>query len=378
MEGVVGVDWCRARRFLPFDLDEFAVSCGALTRRRGVKGGEALVRLVCLAALPKVNLERAAFMAREAGFANLGKTAMFKRLAHSEDLLRKLFAFTLQFAGDQVERWGEYQLVGVDATTICGPGSKGTDLRAHVVYDLAQGLPRSVDLTGPEGGETLKRHSSFGFGDLVLADRGYGHERGLMSALRSGARLLVRFQFESIRLLDDDGNRLNPASMASLIPEDGATSVPVFLQNWPAPLRAIGERNPKGEVVWLLTDLPFDELSDADARQLYRRRWQIELFFKRLKSLVDLDEIPTRDGPTAKAWVWAKLLLCSLAVLISDERFSPWGCPPSTKPLASTRVRFVGDFYGSAVAPCHATHAQKKASEKTGGQKTETRLLLEA
>jgi hypothetical protein len=71
--------------------------------------------------------------------------------------------------------------------------------------------------------------------------------------------------------------------------------------------------------------LTSEELSVEEARSLYSARWQIELFFKRLKSLLDLDELPTRDGPTARPWIWAKLVLAALAVVMTDERFSPWG-----------------------------------------------------
>ena len=47
--------------------------------------------------------------------------------------------------------------------------------------------------------------------------------------------------------------------------------------------------------------------------QLYRLRWQIELFFKRLKSLLHLDTLPSRQGPTAKSWMLARFLAAALA-----------------------------------------------------------------
>jgi len=52
--------------------------------------------------------------------------------------------------------------------------------------------------------------------------------------------------------------------------------------------------------VWLITDLSRDELPTDSARELYSQRWQIELYFKRLKSILDLDELPTRDGPSTR------------------------------------------------------------------------------
>ncbi|OKT29744.1 hypothetical protein ACN57_03025 [Escherichia coli] len=40
----------------------------------------------------------------------------------------------------------------------------------------------------------------------------------------------------------------------------------------------------------------------------YRLRWQIELAFKRLKSLLHLDALRAKEPELAKAWIFANLL----------------------------------------------------------------------
>lgn len=59
----------------------------------------------------------------------------------------------------------------------------------------------------------------------------------------------------------------------------------------------------------------------------YRLRWQIELVFKRLKSLLDLDALPSRQGPTAKSWMLAKFLAAAVAQRLVEPSgaLSPWG-----------------------------------------------------
>jgi IS4 transposase len=46
--------------------------------------------------------------------------------------------------------------------------------------------------------------------------------------------------------------------------------------------------------------------------ELYRQRWQIELVFKRLKSLFGYPEIPVHIERSALAWFYGKLLLAVL------------------------------------------------------------------
>jgi hypothetical protein len=325
---ILGYGWHSAKRFLPYDLDGFAVDCGVLKRRRGVRNGDRLVRALCLCGLPKSTFELAAKVAKDSKIATLSAQALFNRMVDAEPLVKGLFVHALGHASNKIESFKGLRLLAVDATTLCGPGAKGTDQRLHVVYDLGKGLPVSVDLTDATGGESFRRHDSFGPGDLVLADACYGVGPGLLCALRTGAHLLVRFNFETIRVLGEDGMKIWPEQAQGVLGEEGFVDFCAYLPDWPAPLRVVGGRNLEGKPVWLLTDLSQDEISNEQARELYSRRWQIELFFKRLKSIMDLDELPTRDGPSARPWIWTKLLLATLAVLLADERFSPWEQEP--------------------------------------------------
>ena len=80
--------------------------------------------------------------------------------------------------------------------------------------------------------------------------------------------------------------------------------------------------------------------------EFYRRRWQIELAFKRLKSLLQLGHLKKTDKQGAKAWLQGKLLVACLieTLILTAERFSPWGYATDehgiTAPaLALARVR---------------------------------------
>ena len=59
----------------------------------------------------------------------------------------------------------------------------------------------------------------------------------------------------------------------------------------------------------------------------YRVRWQIELTFKRFKSLAQLGHLPKYDAQSSRAWLYGKLLVALLTqkLIRAGREFSPWG-----------------------------------------------------
>ena len=49
--------------------------------------------------------------------------------------------------------------------------------------------------------------------------------------------------------------------------------------------------------------------STTEVLELYRRRWQIELLFKRLKSLAFIGHVPKHDARSSRSWLYGKLLV---------------------------------------------------------------------
>ncbi len=73
---------------------------------------------------------------------------------------------------------------------------------------------------------------------------------------------------------------------------------------------------------------------------MYRGRWQIELVFKRLKSILGLGHLRKADPEAAAAWIQGKLLVAFLieSLICAGESLFPWGYPicetPGPKPLS--------------------------------------------
>ncbi len=77
-------------------------------------------------------------------------------------------------------------------------------------------------------------------------------------------------------------------------------------------------------MVWTTLSAAFPAAAILD---LYRLRWQIELAFKRMKSILGLGHLPKKDPLSAKAWLEGKLFTGLLIerMVRSAETFSPWG-----------------------------------------------------
>jgi hypothetical protein len=77
----------------------------------------------------------------------------------------------------------------------------------------------------------------------------------------------------------------------------------------------------------LVTSLP-DEIPAAEIYAAYRLRWQIELAFKRLKSLLHIDRLPTRTMAGSLSWLHAHLILLLLTEDICQDFLESSPCGP--------------------------------------------------
>jgi hypothetical protein len=245
----------------------------------------------------------------------------------------------------------------IDATDILEPGSSGTDLRLHYALRLPELSCDYFELSDVRGGEKLGRFS-FTPGEWILADRGYSHRAGAALVLAAGAELIVRWNWAVFPLEDAHGRPFEPlpACRALKVGEVGHWKVWFRWQGQRHALRLCAlrksqlaterarqktlrkaQRNGTEEVapqslelagyILVLSSLEPAQLAPRAVLELYRCRWQIELTFKRLKSLMAAGHVPKSDDASAKSWMQAKILTALLIerVLLEAKLFSPWG-----------------------------------------------------
>jgi hypothetical protein len=338
---LVAGDWTYVKTLLPERLDESAQRLGALQRRRGVNSASALLRLLLAYSVGDLSLKDVAAWGKGLKISTLSTEALFYRVRGAEAWLAELLAEQLS-AGLTPVRSG-HRLRIVDATVITGPASTGTDWRLHVLWDPQGARIAGITLDDDKVGENYGLHE-LGAGDVVIGDSGYAFSRSIDAAIQAHADVVVRITPATLRLGSADKTAYNLQAQAASVPPTGAKVWELLLpvapektksrKSWRLsdalrwhPVRIVAARTRSGEAIWVLTTLAEDQASAAEVLQLYRLRWQIELAFKRLKSLAWLDSLPTMKGPTARSWILGRLLMAVLAQRLADPQgsLSPWG-----------------------------------------------------
>ncbi len=358
----VDEDWKILLRLLPDGWEEQAALSGALERWRGFSSAGDLLRTLLLHVAKGYSLRETAVRARLAGLADISDVALLKRLRRAEHWWHWLCVNLARESGWAVRADSRgWRVRAVDGSVIHEPGRGGGLWRLHFSLEIPSLVCDYVDLTPTKGrgtGEVLNRFPVEPF-DLVLADRAYCKPVGVEALSRRGAAVIVRLNTASLPLLSPDARPFD------LLQRLRAITEPTAVQDWDVMVagrkqrlagrlcvirkseqsaererrrirrKARGGPEVRPETLeyaaWVMafTTLPREQFSGAEVLEWYRVRWQIELVFKRLKSLLQLGHLPKHDPQSARSWLYGKLLTALLCQKLSrfGRAISPWGYP---------------------------------------------------
>lgn len=354
-------DWQVLRGLFPADWEELGRSTGAVARLRGFNSLNDLFRTLLLHVGCGWSLRETAVQAKLAGIADVSDVTLLNRLRQAEDWLRQLCQRLWQDNGVNLEPALKGRPVRlVDATVVREPGKTGGQWRIHYSIRLPSLECDHFDLTPVEGKNTGERLGRFPFqaGELVLADAGYSNPPGIAAAVRQGADVCVRLNRWSLPLLDEKARPFPLLRKIKTLRRAGETAewwvwVRAGEQQITGRLCAVRkseeavqraerrlqrrQQKGKGKVtpekreyaryVLVFTTLPKSQATTRQVLECYRLRWQIELTFKRLKSVVQLGHVPKQDDQSSRAWLYGKLLVALLSQKLAriGSAVSPWG-----------------------------------------------------
>lgn len=161
-------------------------------------------------------------------------------------------------------------------------------VRAHVHFDIVQGIPDQATLTAGKDGEGQQLQQSLQANCFYVADRGFQSYELLRDILGKGSDFVVRLR-ASARCEVAETRPLNAEDRAAGITADNAVRIGWRDDQTPTlpVLRRVEvnapDRDGKTVTLFLLTNRT--DLSASMIALIYRHRWQIELFFRWLKCM---------------------------------------------------------------------------------------------
>jgi len=364
-------DWEVLVRFLPVGWEEKAKELGALRRCRKFPNAGVLLRTLLIHLGDGCSLRETAAMAKMGNLVSVSDVALLKRLNASGEWFRWL-------CGELMREWVQRQperVLGqelnvrvIDGSMIKEPGPTGSSWRIHYAISLPGLRCEQVLVTEPSVGESFERFTVCP-GEVFVGDRGYGVARSLAHVLTAGGDVLVRINHTNLPLQTPTGEKLDLLgllrSLSGTRLGDWSVAFSHEGQTFPGRLCAVKKSAAAAEqsrklarrraqkhryhvtaetleaagYVFVFTTLPRTPYGPKKILELYRGRWQIELVFKRMKSIIGLGHLPKTSPEGIRAWIHGKLFVAFLveAMIVAGESFFPWGyslCScPRTEPL---------------------------------------------
>lgn len=354
-------DWDLLLKFLPEGWKEMAKKSGALKGLRKDKSPENLLRTLLLHIGCGHSLRETVVRARQAGIADLSDVALLKRLRKAKEWLFYMCVALFQERDLDLSNIADMQVRAFDATTVKEPGKTGSLWRIHYSVSLPSLCCDFFKLTETEGEGTGESFKQFPVNenDYILGDRGYSVANGIEYIHDRNAYVIVRVNTQSLPLSNLQGEPFELLKNLKALRKTGSVASWKVSVSQKEGIAVAGRlcairkseeairiahkklkkrASKKGHVlkastlefakyVLLFTTFPEEEFSAESVLEWYRLRWQVELVFKRFKSLAQLGHLPKYDDESSQAWLYGKLLVALLVEkLIAHANFiSPWG-----------------------------------------------------
>jgi hypothetical protein len=341
---------------LPTGYEQACYDKKAIERKRQIKKPADLIRLILLYLTGGYSQIEMSVIAMELGIAKIGDTGFLKKFAKCKEWLAWIVSAIMpkpiiEYA---VPKWlKDYITVALDASDVTEKGRSGRTFRLHYAFDMMRMMSLSYKITTQKIGETLLNFD-IKKNWLILADRIYGTLTGMEFCLSKGADFVLRLRYNAFKLYRKDGTEINLLDelecIAGKTAKDleayvklaglGLTKLRVCMIKIPdEKLEQVDRRNKRkaskkqhassngalkmSKYVVVITSLPNTIVAD-EIISLYRLRWQVEIYFKRLKSILDFGNIPLKREDSIMTWLNGKLLVSLLIEgMLSEVSFSP-------------------------------------------------------
>ena len=220
----------------------------------------------------------------------------------------------------------EQTVYAIDATTIdlclslfawTPAANHRAGIKVHTLLDLRGNIPTFIRITGSLVHDaTFLDHLHLEAGSFYIMDRAYTHFARLAKFTRAAAFFVVRprgnLQYSSVQQSPADW-RLGVQCDEHIVLEGQHTK-----HDYPMVLRRIEFHDFQNDrpIVFLTNSF---ELSALQIAQLYKRRWQVELFFKWIKQNLKIKAFVGHSANAVKSQIWIAVTSYVLVAIIKKR-----------------------------------------------------------
>lgn len=326
----------------------------AMDRRRGIQDEDTLLTLCLYYAYEKslIDVQNYALTALAIKISDVGFMKRFQRCNEWIKWINKHIMQEKSAIYEIPERLKDKNVIAIDASNITSKGAVQQNWKLHYAVNLFSMTTEQFKITTESTGESLKNfelHEN----DLVLADRIYATITGLERCRNAGADFILRIRNKAFKLYDKNGNEVVLSELLKKVKRK-CRDFNLYYKNSEKgliPVRFCAARKTKEEMEFERKNLRYkeskkqikiseetkfahnyffvvtsldDSFSAEEILRLYRLRWQVEMVFKRFKSILNLGSMPTKTAASSEVWLNCKMLIALLIEnLMLSVDFSP-------------------------------------------------------
>lgn len=340
-------------REMPSGYEEACFETGAIVRKRDIKNPDDLMMLNLFHLMTGCSLVEISTISMLAEIGDISDVAFMKRFRNCNEWFKWIIDRVMSdglISYKMPECIEKYRVLAVDASDVVEKGRSRRTYRLHFALDIRKMHAALYNITTNKVGERLTNFN-LSKGDLVLADRVYGTTTGIKYCNKCGTDYILRLRANGLSLCTEDGGKfkLYDYMMDKDIGECNAYAktkegelLPVricFKKKDAESIAKTQKRLHKKEIhrqftisdetkafnefIVVVTSLG-NEVNADEVLDIYRYRWQVELYFKRLKSILDFGELPKKIEESIFAWLNGKLMIALLMEkILSRATFPP-------------------------------------------------------
>lgn len=346
-------------RMMPEGYEEACYTTKAIVRNRGIKDPNDLMMLALFHLLTGCSLIEVSEISKIAKLGDISDVAFMKRFSNCTEWFKWILTAIQEEKKGLIryelpEKLKQYRILAVDASDVKEKGRSSRTYRLHFALDIMQMHAALYNITSNKVGEHL-RNFKLVQGDLVLADRIYSNVTGIEYCIEKGCQFIVRMRINGFKPYDADGK---PVDLLSYMQgkdngelnayvrkergENAGKLYPVricFKKKSEAQIdstrKKIKDRERKQQCTYSPETKWFNEymvvttsldgsFTVDEIINLYTYRWQVELYFKRLKSILGYGELPKKSEKSIFSWLNGKLMIAVLIEsMLGNTDFSP-------------------------------------------------------